>query len=94
MAKESNAGEKPATNNAEPVIGHRFIQVGKHTKSYLIEFKVFLLRPDGKTVRVFGEGVFEEQDLYCLATTLSELARESVSGGWFWIDEKENVWAV
>jgi hypothetical protein len=77
MAKESDAVEKPATKNAEPVLGQRFVKV-RQCDNHLIEFRVFVLRPDGKIVRVFGEGIFEAQDLYCLAITLSQMARDSV----------------
>jgi hypothetical protein len=77
MAKQSNAVEKPVTKNAERVLGQRFVKVRQHDK-HLIEFRVFVLRPDGKMVRVFGEGIFEAQDLYCLAITLSQMARDSV----------------
>jgi hypothetical protein len=77
MAKQSNAVEKPATKNAGPVLGQRFVKVRQHD-NHFFEFRGFVLRPDGKTVRVFGEGVFEKQDLYCLAITLSQMARDSV----------------
>jgi hypothetical protein len=77
MANEPNAVEKPATKNAEPVIGQRFVKV-RERENHRIEFGVFVSSPDGETVRVFGKGIFEKQDLYCLAITLSKLARDSV----------------
>jgi hypothetical protein len=77
MAKETNAVEKPATKNAEPVIGQRFVKLRQREK-HRIEFGVFVSRPDGKTVQVFGKGIFEAQDLYCLAIALTKLASDSV----------------
>jgi hypothetical protein len=42
----------------------------------VIEFKIFVVQPDGKKARVLGGGAFEEQDLERVAAKLSELARD------------------
>jgi hypothetical protein len=84
--------EKPATKTGERRVGQRFIKIHENDDG-TIEFRVFVSRPDGKrSMRVFGSGIFEQQDLCCLATTLGELARNSVCGAWAWTYETDESW--
>jgi hypothetical protein len=84
--------DQPATKNGERRVGQRFIKIHENDNG-TIEFRVFVSRPDGKgSMRVFGSGIFEEQDLCCLAATLDELARLSVCGAWAWRYESDQSW--
>jgi hypothetical protein len=42
----------------------------------IIEFRVFVVQPDGKKVRVLGGGAFEERDVYCVAEELMKLTTD------------------
>jgi hypothetical protein len=91
MTKECNQLEKPATKNLERRLGQRFIKI-RYNEDHTVEFRVFVTQPDGKrSVRVFGGGVFEQQDLYEIAITLNEFARDAMPGQ-AWQYETEEAW--
>jgi hypothetical protein len=71
--------DKPATKTGERRVGQRFIKIHENDNG-TIEFRVFVSRADGKrSMRVFGSGIFDEQDLCCLVATLGELV-ENIAG--------------
>jgi hypothetical protein len=76
MPKQSNQLDKPAPKNAERGLGQRLIKLRYNEDQTIVEFRMFVWRSGRRAKRVFGGGIFEEQDLYCIAAALSELARD------------------
>jgi hypothetical protein len=54
----------------------RIVEVEYEETTRVIEFKIFVVRPDGKKTRVLGGGAFEEQDLDRVAQELVNVANE------------------
>lgn len=93
MTKQSNQREKSATMNADGERERRFIKMHHNEENGTIEFRMFVLRPGRKrSTRIFGSGFFAEQDVYCIATALSELASSCASAASVWIHEGDESW--
>src|SRR5206468_3693487 len=54
----------------------RIVKVRYDDTTGVIDFGIFVVQPDGKKARVLGGGAFEEQDLYCVAAELANLAND------------------
>ena len=69
MAKQLKQIEQSEREN-------RIVEVEYDKITRVIEFKIFVVRPDGKKARVLGGGAFEEQDLDRVAENIGELAND------------------
>jgi hypothetical protein len=54
----------------------RIIKLRYDEITRVIEFRIFVVRPDGKKARVLGGGAFEEQDLDRVTEELVKLAND------------------
>ena len=54
----------------------RIIKIRYDNITRVIEFRIFVVQPDGIKARVLGGGAFEEQDLDRVAKELTELAND------------------
>jgi hypothetical protein len=66
--------EKERPDESQPE--RRIIETQYEETTRVIEFKIFVVRPDGKKARVLGGGAFEQQDLDRVAQELVNLANE------------------
>ena len=66
--------EKERLDESQP--GRRIVKTYYEQTTRVIEFKIFVVRPDGKKARVLGGGAFEQQDLDRVAQELVNLANE------------------
>ena len=68
MKKKERPGE------SQPERRRRIIELQYDAYTRVIEFRIFVLRPDGERARALGGGAFEEQDLERVAEKLIKLA--------------------
>jgi hypothetical protein len=54
----------------------RIIKLQYDEITRVVDFRIFVVQPDGKETRVFGGGAFEEQDLDRIGIKLIELAND------------------
>ena len=74
LMAENRMKENERPDESQP--GRRIVEVEYEEITRVIEFKIFVVRPDGKKARVLGGGAFEEQDLDRVAQELVNLANE------------------
>ena len=60
----------------EPQLERRIVKTYYEEITRVIEFRVFVVQPDGKKVRVLGGGAFDEVDVYRVAEELVSLAND------------------
>ncbi len=71
---EDRTKEKERLDESQPE--RRIVEAEYEETTRVIEFKIFVVRPDGKKARVLGGGAFEEQDLDRVAEELVNLAND------------------
>ncbi len=67
--------EKERPDESQP--GRRIVEVEYEEITRVIEFKIFVVQPDGTKARMLGGGAFEEQDLDRVAEELVKRADDS-----------------
>jgi hypothetical protein len=58
---------------SQPERRRRIIELQYDAYTRVIEFRIFVLRPDGEKARALGGGAFEEQDLAEVAGKLAQM---------------------